>query len=456
VQLSEGTIIAERFRLVHLLGQGGMGAVWRAHHIALDIPCAIKFMLGEAATFEDVRARFEREARAAAQLKSPHVIQILDHGVCDGTPYIAMELLEGEDLERRLLRLGRIDPRAVANITIQVARALAKAHAAGVVHRDLKPANIYLARDGDDEVVKVLDFGIAKRATPGMAGNTKTGTLLGTLYYMSPEQARGLKAVDHRSDLWSLGVVVYECLTGQLPFQSDAFGDLLISILFDPLPVPSQVTRVLPGFDAWWARAAAREPAERFQSAKELAEALVAVVDAAANESPAGAECPRACLPSAETLAIDAVAPGVSLLGTVDGSGRTPLRSIAGLSVSAPGSTPPNRRRAGFVAAAAVAVVGIVAAAVLAIPGGENAAPPAAPAITASPDAPKAVASADAREVFSGPAITQHTGPQSAIVAAPSPSATPLAPRKWTGKPTVPGSAKPAEPPPMPGPEPGF
>jgi serine/threonine-protein kinase len=275
IQLIEHAVIAGRFRLNHQIGRGGMGSVWHATHLGLDIPCAVKFIEGEFASVAEAQARFEREAKAAATLRSPHVVQILDHGVCEGTPYIAMELLEGEDLGKRLLKVGKLSPRDVHGVVTQVCRALSKAHGLGIVHRDLKPDNIFLVRDDDREIAKVLDFGIAKRDQNSLQGsNTKTGAMLGTPYYMSPEQAQGTKSVDFRSDLWSLGVIVYQCTTGLLPFESEALGDLLMKIIVNPLPVPSQLADVPIGFDAWWAKAASRDPAARFQSAKEFADAL--------------------------------------------------------------------------------------------------------------------------------------------------------------------------------------
>jgi serine/threonine-protein kinase len=276
ISLQPNVVIAERFRLNRQLGRGGMGSVWHATHLGLDVPCALKFIEGENALLPEAHARFEREAKAAAQLRSPHVVQILDHGVWQGTPYIAMELLDGEDLGKRLLRSGRLAPHEVVKIVSQVSRALAKAHAVGIVHRDLKPDNIFLVRDDDREIAKVLDFGIAKAAGNVVDGSaTKTGAMLGTPYYMSPEQAQGTKAVDHRSDLWSLAVIVFQALTGRLPFESEALGDLLVKIIVTPVPVPSQMAGGLPpSFDAWWARASQRDPAQRFQSAKELADSL--------------------------------------------------------------------------------------------------------------------------------------------------------------------------------------
>src|SRR6185437_13006905 len=249
MQPAANVIVAERFRLTRQLGQGGMGSVWLATHLALDIPCAVKFIEGEIASLPEAQARFEREAKAAAQLRSPNVVQILDHGVWQGTPYIAMELLDGEDLGKRLGRIGRMAPNDCLRVIGQVCRALTKAHAAGIVHRDLKPDNIFLVPDDDREIAKVLDFGIAKAKGQGIDGsNTKTGAMLGTPYYMSPEQAQGIKAVDHRSDLWSLAVIVFQALTGKLPFESEALGDLLVKIIVHPIPVPSQVGPVPPGF----------------------------------------------------------------------------------------------------------------------------------------------------------------------------------------------------------------
>lgn len=279
MQLAEGLIVAGRFRLGQLLGRGGMGSVWRAQHLGLDVPCAVKFIEGEMASLPEAQARFQREAKAAAQLRSPHVVQILDHGVWEGVPYIAMELLEGEELGKRLARVGRLTPQETCGIVGQVCRALSKAHATGIVHRDLKPENIFLVRDDDREIAKVLDFGIAKSRTQDLGGssNTKTGAMLGTPYYMSPEQAQGTKQVDLRTDLWALAVICFQSLTGRLPFESEALGDLLVKIIVHPLPVPSQYGQVPVGFDAWWTKAAARDPAERYQSAKDFSDSLALV-----------------------------------------------------------------------------------------------------------------------------------------------------------------------------------
>jgi serine/threonine protein kinase len=253
-----------------------MGSVWLASHLGLGIPCAVKFVEGEWRKQPEMVARFEREAKVEAQLRSPHVVHVLDHGVWNGTPYIAMEYLEGDSLAQRLERVRRLDFAATHRLVAHVARALTRAHAIGIVHRDLKPENIFLVPGDEGEIAKVLDFGVAKWSSDWAVDNvTKTGLLVGTPLYMAPEQARGTKQIDFRADLWSLAVIIYQCLTGQLPFLSDGLGDLLAKIMFEPIPTPSVVMPSLPPeFDAWWLRAASRDVTQRFQSAKELADTL--------------------------------------------------------------------------------------------------------------------------------------------------------------------------------------
>jgi hypothetical protein len=308
-----------------------MGTVWLARQLSLDTPCALKFLHGDAASSPDLRARFEREAKAAALLRSPNVVQIFDHGVWENVPFIVMELLEGEDLRSRLRRVRMLDARTTVRIVTHVARALAKAHAAGLVHRDLKPANIFLVRDEDREVAKVLDFGVAKRISMDVGdGHTKTGAILGTPFYMSPEQARGVREVDHRTDLWALGVIAFQCLTGKRPFQSTAMGQLFGEIMYEPLPVPSQVGPVPPGFDAWWARAAQRDPALRFQSAREMAEALTVALDVSTTMAEGDAT------PSMAVPAPDAVPPEEAVAGQVL---ATPVATVPLADVVSPQTT---------------------------------------------------------------------------------------------------------------------
>ena len=270
-------VLAGRYKLVARMGAGGMGAIWRAEHLVLQAPVAVKLIDRDAVPDEDTMSRFLREAKAAAALRSPHVVQIIDYGLDGKTPFMVMELLEGENLAQRLKRTRRLSRQDTARILTHVARAMQRAHDAGIVHRDLKPDNVFLVKNEDEEHAKVLDFGVAKIDQSGLgpeATRTRTGSILGTPYSMSPEQAQGNKAVDHRSDLWSLGVIAFECLTGKRPFYSDGLGDLVLTICVRDLPVPSDVAPVPLGFDEWFARACARDPEQRFQSAREMTEAL--------------------------------------------------------------------------------------------------------------------------------------------------------------------------------------
>ncbi len=270
-----GELVAGRYRLARKIGSGGMGSVWLAHDLSLDATCAVKLIDEDKAADEEIRTRFSREAKASAKLRSAHVVDVFDYGEWNGTRYIAMEYLDGEDLATRLGRLGKLDAETTYRIIAHVARALMSAHALGIVHRDLKPENIFLVQSYEQEIAKVLDFGIAQNSAYSLSNRaTREGSFLGTPCYMSPEQARG-KSVDHRSDLWSLGVIAFQCLTGRLPFESDALGELMGLIMYEPLPKASAFNQELPaGIDGWWERAASRDCEQRFQSAKEMADEL--------------------------------------------------------------------------------------------------------------------------------------------------------------------------------------
>jgi eukaryotic-like serine/threonine-protein kinase len=275
--VSTGRVIASKYCLLYQIGRGGMGSVWVAEHLTLRSKVAVKLIDPGLAMSTNAVRRFEREARAAALLRSPHVVQVLDFGVDSGSPYLAMELLEGEGLGARITRRGRLRPKELSKLMNQLGRAVTRAHSEGFVHRDLKPDNIFLADEGEDFFVKVLDFGIAKalRPTPTLTGKnlTLSGAMLGTPHYMSPEQAEG-RSVDARSDLWSMGVIAFESLTGNTPFNGDSLPAILRAICFDPIVVPSSVASVPVGFDAWFARAVDRDPEKRFQSAADLVESL--------------------------------------------------------------------------------------------------------------------------------------------------------------------------------------
>jgi eukaryotic-like serine/threonine-protein kinase len=271
--LAEGMVIANRFRLDRLLGQGGMGSVWAAWHITLNVEVAVKFIDAQTGLTQDAWSRFSQEAMAAAKIKSPHVVSILDFGTDEHRrPYIAMELLQGEELASRLENETALPIPVVARIMAQACKGLARAHAAGIVHRDIKPDNIFLVEDEDGFLLKILDFGIAKMASVGgPTHKTGTGQVLGTPLYMSPEQAYGNKPVDHRTDLYSMAVVAYRCLAGQVPFNSDGVGELIVAITTQEPTPPSWLRAGLPaGIDAWFQRALAKDPAARFTNAREM------------------------------------------------------------------------------------------------------------------------------------------------------------------------------------------
>jgi serine/threonine-protein kinase len=229
--MHEGRLVAEKYRITQLIATGSMGEVYEALHVGIGKRVALKAMPRELARSEELTARFRREVRAAGMLESEYIVQVFDAGRDDVIGlYFVSELLVGEDLEMRLAREVRLDAATVAVIGYEVARGLAKAHAAGVVHRDLKPGNIFLAeRDGDVRITKILDFGVSKRRTldevladgdvDGDGVNTAAGVTLGTPDYMSPEQAQGRPDLDGRSDIWSLGATLYEALCGHPPHE---------------------------------------------------------------------------------------------------------------------------------------------------------------------------------------------------------------------------------------------
>ena len=343
-ELLPGLLVTPTVRLTRPLGAGGMGSVWVADHLALKTEVVVKFMSKELAQSPDAVARFSREAAAASQVKSPHVVQTFDHGVTtDGVPYIVMELLEGTDLAQHLEQRGRMTPAEVTAIYTQVAKALGKAHAVGIVHRDLKPDNIFLcAGEADELFVKVLDFGIAK-GDARLGSGTTTGQVMGTPYYMSPEQIVGSRTVDLRADIWALGVVAFELLTAARPFEGESIGALTLAI-HGPLPPPSSIDRSLPPtFDAWFAKSCAVSPADRFATVKDAARALADAFGAA----------PAATVPFAPLST-----------GTVDGEARTasarlPTQLSSTQSVEAAEGVP-TRSRAPLVIAALLLLAGLV------------------------------------------------------------------------------------------------
>ncbi len=228
---------------------------------------------------QETMARFLHEARASASIKHTNIVQTLDHGSQGTVAYMVMELLEGVSLAKRLEKLRVLPVADTVRLFREISRGLEKAHGQGIVHRDLKPENVFIAIEDGREVVKLLDFGIAKTREAGTDPHLKTqaGTVVGTPSYMSPEQVLG-KALDYRSDLWQVAMIAYECVTGERAFSGTTLGELFMKICTAPLPVPSQIANVPVGFDAWFARAAQRDPNARFQSVRELVETLALVL----------------------------------------------------------------------------------------------------------------------------------------------------------------------------------
>jgi serine/threonine-protein kinase len=282
-----------------------MSELWVAEHGGMKARVAVKFLspelLQDAVTVE----RFEREAKAAARVHSPHVVQYFEHGVCEHGPYLVMELLDGEDLASRLRR-GPLSLHETAQVLAQMSRALQKVHAKGIVHRDIKPENIFLVDVGGPEIFcKLIDFGVAKGrydSAPTM-NKTATGSLLGTPYYMSPEQAVNARDADFRTDLWALGMVVFEAMVGHRALQVDGLGAMVLALHTAELPRPSDENPAIPAaVDAWFQRACAREPEDRFSSAKAMAESFLEAIAAPATSTDFALDTPLPPAPQVPSL----------------------------------------------------------------------------------------------------------------------------------------------------------
>jgi serine/threonine protein kinase len=275
-----GELLAGKYRVEHVLGAGGMGLVVAATHLELEQRVAVKFLLGQIASPEAVM-RFVREARAAAKIKSEHVARVIDVGrLDDGSPYMVMEYLEGRDLAACLID-GPLPVDDAVDYVIQACDAMAEAHAEGIVHRDLKPANLFLScRSDGSALVKVLDFGISKLATSETEemSLTRTSAVMGSPMYMSPEQARTSRTVDRRTDIWSLGVILFELLSGRAPFRGQTLPELITAIAMDA-PEPLRILRpdVPVELEATVLRCLTKDREQRFQTIGELVAALSAV-----------------------------------------------------------------------------------------------------------------------------------------------------------------------------------
>jgi serine/threonine protein kinase len=312
--IDPGTEIDARYRVVRLLGEGGMGAVYEVEHLGVGKRLAIKMLHAHYARQPEAVKRFAREARAAAAIGHPNIVEVIDTGMHCAEPYMVMELLRGETLAEHLARATAITTREVCGVIGCVLSALASAHSKGIVHRDLKPENIFLAEYGGVTTVKLLDFGVSKfRSEAGtLFETTQEGLPVGTPAYMAPEQWMGRRDIDHRADLFAVGVMLFEMLTGGFPYEGASQGELFLEIVrgSEAPPLPSTIAPGVPrAIDAVVLRALRRERDERFQSAREFLDAL----------RPFGAENIAVSddLPRQETLDTDSISPRRALRRTV-------------------------------------------------------------------------------------------------------------------------------------------
>ena len=371
-----GDLIEGKYRLTGLLGTGGWGSVFEGENVRTLHRVAIKVLHAEMSGKLDSAVRFEREAQAAGKIGSDHIIEVFDLGqLPTGEHFMVMELLEGEDLASRIAT-GVLPPPLIAAIMIQVLEGLGAAHDAGILHRDLKPANLFLLRAKNGvEFVKILDFGISKFGTTP-ATQTQTGAIMGSPVYMSPEQARGAKDIDHRSDLFSLGVVLFECATGALPFAGANFNELLFNIALTNAPDPRTIVPALdPGFAEMVTKALGREPSQRFQSAAEFQTTLQDWMDINGHTRAEPTLRRTARTPSGEVRSVRQSNPHLEDTVALTSSERIPLaapsdpaavpfepRATASPSVTlVTASHPPRRRWAAVLGVASLPVLIVVA-----------------------------------------------------------------------------------------------
>jgi serine/threonine-protein kinase len=436
----EGDVLADKYVVERVLGAGGMGVVVAARHQTLGQKVALKFLLPKALESSGARDRFLREARAAAGIKSEHVARVLDVGTLEtGAPFIVMEHLDGCDLRELLERDGPLAPELAVDYVLQASEALAEAHSLGIVHRDLKPANLFLARRAEGSpFVKVLDFGISKALTAesvsGDAALTRTDAVLGSPAYMAPEQIRSAKSVDTRTDIWALGVILYELLADAPPFDADNLATLSAQICIDP-PVPIQKRRsgIPSDLASVIDRCLAKEPSDRYRDLGELARAL----------EPFAPDHAKVLIGRigrlTRSIAFDATEPALAMRPNQPSAPGV----AAGETANATATTlteEPVRRRAGLggLPLAALAVVGAIVVAGL-----------STLVLRGSPSEPAAPAASEAPPVASPPApapvvVPEPTSVASADTPAPSatPSAKPVPARQRAGSPAAKSPAK--------------
>jgi eukaryotic-like serine/threonine-protein kinase len=394
-----GDAIAGKYKVTRLLGEGGMGSVYEAHHEALGVAVAVKILKDDAMADAEAVARFAREAKAAAVLRGPHTARVFDVGeLSGGRPFMVMEMLQGHDLGVELEQQRRIPLSQAASYVVQSCDAISEAHEIGIVHRDLKPANIFLARAGSRTVVKILDFGISRFDKAGEQRVTQTQSAFGTPLYMSPEAIRSAKHTDARSDIWALGVILYELVSGEPPFMGDTPTSVAVSITVDTYrPLSELVAGIPPEIDEIIARALQKDPTKRFQTVGEMSQALAPFADATPRTSLPGPVSSRSTevMPARSISSEGRSLSPLSSKAYVLDTGRQAPSTLARTTLDRP---PPEKSRSG------VAMIAIGVAGALGVAGGlaffllQRAGEPATPSPAIS-----SVASAEAADKRPGP-----------------------------------------------------
>jgi eukaryotic-like serine/threonine-protein kinase len=450
----EGDILDGKYQVEKILGVGGMGVVVAATHVQLQTRVALKFLLPDVLDSPQVVQRFAREARAAVQIQSEHVARVIDVGTLPtGSPYMVMEYLEGGDLSQTVAQAGALPVAKAVGYVLQACEAIAEAHALGMVHRDLKPANLFLARRaGRDSIVKVLDFGISKSNETGSSGLTQTSNVMGSPQYMSPEQMMSSKNVDARADIWALGVILYELLTGAPPFVAETMAEIVYMVTQREAPSLAEKRPDLPpALGTLIARALSRDPAWRFADVAKLAAALAPfgpprseisverIARVLGQHEATGSEPHAAPPPSAAT------SNPVALAATsMPPAPRTTAATTAPEPDVGEDQPPRSKGRVLFLAAAALGLVAIVGWRAMR---GTTETPPARPAESVAAP-PAAAPPAAAPSAAAPPAAAPPIAPPATAPPAPQPS--PVAPPVNAAAPVEQGSEKPARTPPHP------